>query len=284
MKYVDDEKVLGILFPKQKSSVAKESLSNAEVIVEEVKIPEPFDKYYDVIAPAELIKYHGYKDEQDVKDSGADGKYVFYGVEDNPYYKAKHIAWLLAKPEYRETLNPYDSVELAKEGEDIFLADIVADRIYNVNDEIKEKLGISEDATEQAEGNMDEANRLRAEADRLEKLEDNSGGRVDYSDEINELEEKAAKENDVSAEALTEKQTAIITEDAEKLFKKYLAENDLTEDDVIGRDFMKILDYIMKNSAKSLVDNANEPAKECGGLDKTFAKESFAKFHRPFNK
>lgn len=49
-------------------------------------------------------------------------------------------------------------------------------------------------ATEEAKGNMDEANRLRAEADRLEKLEDNSGGRVDYSDEVNELENRAAKE------------------------------------------------------------------------------------------
>ena len=134
-------------------------------------------------------------------------------------------------------------------------------------------------------------------------------------------------------ESLSQKDTAVISADAERLFKKYLAENNLTEDDVIGKDFMKILDYIMKNSnidtrsvyGLSTFGVSDEVKSKCppdllrqvDGLlakaGKTFdtitepefysyvakirsqnhiekmrsansAKESFARFHRSFNK
>ena len=144
----------------------------------------------------------------------------------------------------------------------------------------------SKSAKEEAEGNIDEANRLRAEADRLEKLEDNSGGRVDYSDEVNELETKAAKEGSApsSTEELTAHQESLITADAEKLFKQYLKENNLTEDDVIGKDFMKILDYIMKNSSTKLAEEATVDAIPQRSTDKEAAKEAFAKSRRSFKK
>lgn len=56
-------------------------------------------------------------------------------------YDAKHIAWLIAKPEYVDTLDCYSIVEVVEDGGEEFLGHISGDRLYDVGWEIKQLLG-----------------------------------------------------------------------------------------------------------------------------------------------
>lgn len=91
-----------------------------------------WSKYYQEISIEKLADLCG----MDVEDIAS--------VDNLPAYDAEHVAWLIAKPEYMDMLDCYESIELVREGGETFLGDVVADRLYNVDDDIKRNLGVSE--------------------------------------------------------------------------------------------------------------------------------------------
>lgn len=92
-----------------------------------LKIPAPFDKYYDIASDAEINEYTGYIPEEGELSP----------CEDCEGYEAKHLSWVIAKPEYRDALanSGLDAVELISEGRDTMLAYVVGDRIFAVDEE-----------------------------------------------------------------------------------------------------------------------------------------------------
>ena len=103
-----------------------------------IKIPAPFDKYYDFATDAEVDEYTGYSEESSP-------------CEDCEGYDVKHLGWAIAKPEYQSDLSDsaLDVVEIISEGGDIMLAYVVKDRIYEVDeDEVKDALGVDEGSVE----------------------------------------------------------------------------------------------------------------------------------------
>ena len=109
-----------------------------------VSIPEPFNKYYEVVSVEQALKSLGWdslKQYQDACDDH-DSKYGMYGVEDNEYYNMQHLAWIIARPKYAEIFSGwgYDLLELAKEDNHVILAYQVEDRIYDVSEELADLL------------------------------------------------------------------------------------------------------------------------------------------------
>lgn len=92
-----------------------------------LQIPAPFDQYYDIVSDAEINEYTGYIPEEGELSP----------CEDCEGYEAKHLSWVIAKPEYRDALANLglDVVELISEGRDTMLAYVVGDRIFAVDEE-----------------------------------------------------------------------------------------------------------------------------------------------------
>lgn len=109
-----------------------------------VKIPAPLNKYYDIIS-----------DEEFEEMTGADP--LPYICEEISGYDAKHLAYVIAKPEYEEQLanNGIDIVELVSEaGHAPFLGYVVYDRLYAVTIEDIHMAGI--DGEEERDDEYDE--------------------------------------------------------------------------------------------------------------------------------
>lgn len=119
-------------------------------------IPAPFDKYYDITSADEVVDYcvenYGWTKEE-FEEQGLTGKNGIFGVEDLPNYKGlKHIAWLLAKPQYQERLSaePYDLVELVENDGKKYLYITLAMRAIDVEDDILKILqGSNNSSTEE---------------------------------------------------------------------------------------------------------------------------------------
>lgn len=123
---------------------ATESASNSSII------PTPFDKYYDVVSLDRILKEYGWTKEELAEQAGS-GKNGIFGVEDlRSYSGLKHIAWLFAKPQYRERLSAdgYELVELVKDGTEKHLYITSGREAMEVDDDILDLLGGSERATE----------------------------------------------------------------------------------------------------------------------------------------
>ena len=82
-------------------------------------IPAPFDQYYRIISDEEFKELTGEDDTSSI-------------VEDVPGYTVEHIAWMAPKPEYDEQLADAGLwvMELARDGDHIFPAYVVGDRVY----------------------------------------------------------------------------------------------------------------------------------------------------------
>ena len=105
-------------------------------------IPAPFDKYYDVVSSNQILDYYvknfGFE-EEDLSEPPIAGKNGIFGVEDLPSYRGlKHIAWLLAKPQYQERLSaePYDVIELVEDNGKKCLYLTYSMRAMDVGDDI----------------------------------------------------------------------------------------------------------------------------------------------------
>ena len=116
-------------------------------------IPAPFDKYYDVVSSNQILDYYvknfGFE-EEDLSEPPIAGKNGIFGVEDLPSYRGlKHIAWLLAKPQYQERLSaePYDVIELVEDNGKKCLYLTYSMRAMDVGDDILRILGGSESSS-----------------------------------------------------------------------------------------------------------------------------------------
>lgn len=122
---------------------AMESATNSSII------PTPFNKYYDVVSLDQILKEYGWTKEELAEQAGS-GKYGIFGVEDLPNYDdIKHIAWLFAKPQYREELSAdgYELVELVKDGAEKHLYITSGREAVEVDDDILELLRSSENSS-----------------------------------------------------------------------------------------------------------------------------------------
>lgn len=86
-----------------------------------IKIPEPFDAFYEILPSKE------YENEFGIPAYPTP-------CEECEGYEIEHIAYLIAQPEFFDELQDaaLDVVELIKEGSSTFLAYVVGDRIYPV--------------------------------------------------------------------------------------------------------------------------------------------------------
>ena len=64
------------------------------------------------------------------------------GAESLDGYDAKHIAWLIAKPEYEDVLDCYSIIEVVEEGGEQFLGFVSGEELYDAEWEIKQWLGV----------------------------------------------------------------------------------------------------------------------------------------------
>ena len=98
-----------------------------EIPADIVEIPAPLDKYYDIATDAEMYEITGMNAEE-LMDTSA---------EDTPGYNVKHVAWVIAKPEYEEVLanSGLDGPELLDEDGRLFVGYQVRDRIYSVTED-----------------------------------------------------------------------------------------------------------------------------------------------------
>jgi hypothetical protein len=85
-------------------------------------------KYYTEATPEQICEETGCYIEDLVSAEELDG------------YDAKHVAWLIAKPEYQDVLDCYSTIELVEEGGEQFLGFVSGERLYDVDWEIKQWL------------------------------------------------------------------------------------------------------------------------------------------------
>lgn len=87
-------------------------------------------KYYTEATPEQVCEESGcdMEDLMAVQAEALDG------------YDAKHVAWLIAKPEYQDVLDCYSTIELVEEGGEQFLGFVSGERLYDVDREIKQWL------------------------------------------------------------------------------------------------------------------------------------------------
>ncbi len=98
---------------------------------EVARIPAPLDRYYTIISDEDLVDLTGYDDTSSI-------------VEEIPGYDIEHIAWVSAKPKYFDQLadQNIDILELVREGNKLFLAYGIRDRVYSVDESDIRRAGI----------------------------------------------------------------------------------------------------------------------------------------------
>ena len=92
-----------------------------------IKVPAPLSKYFYIIDDIELKELTGMDANEAFESSSAEG---------TPGYNVKHLAWVAPKAEYEEALadQGYGTLELLDEEGDIFIGNLVHDRIYNIDE------------------------------------------------------------------------------------------------------------------------------------------------------
>ena len=128
-----------------------------------VKLPEPFDQFYQIISDEALADYSGY-----------DG--TEYPVEEAEGYEFKHIAWAIPKPEYEEMLadQGLEYMELAQEGDDEpRLVYVVNDRVYPLDESDLEMAGVFNDQDDEFFEDIEESTDVECSSDAFK-----SGDRV----------------------------------------------------------------------------------------------------------
>lgn len=97
-----------------------------------VRVPDAVSNIYHIADDAEVADITGYTPDPD----------ELYPCEEIEGYDATHIAWLVANPEFEDELikDGYDVVELVSEGGHIFVGYVANDRLYNITDEVADKI------------------------------------------------------------------------------------------------------------------------------------------------